>query len=345
MNAAPSSPPPRLHFIDELRGFAIAIVVLGHALQYTLIAPDGNPVYRFIYSFHMPLFMFISGFVYSGAKRGIGDEARLKSRTLLLPFLAWLPATFIWIQLGPAPLDPRAFIARVVASPDAGGLWFLWVLFLINLMIILGRTLLPSRPLIAASAFWVVLNALVLARPQSNLLGIKLLCWHFPFFLAGLLFRRHNAARYLGPAVALACAVLFLLLEQNWSRTNTSAGMRGISVVVLRGFNYLTAFSAIFALYKLFSSVSMGPLKPALQYLGRVSLEIYATHIYFVAAAVFATGAGELSDATRVCIACLIGLTGALVSTWAIKRWQPLALLMFGQIRPTHDSVTFVGRT
>ena len=40
--------------LDLLKGFAIILVVLGHINVVT-------PVENFIYSFHMSLFMFISG--------------------------------------------------------------------------------------------------------------------------------------------------------------------------------------------------------------------------------------------------------------------------------------------
>ena len=59
---------------DLLRGFAIVLVVLGHCIQ------DGSGVgyrsealyfsdrlYQFIYSFHMPLFMMISGYLSWGS--------------------------------------------------------------------------------------------------------------------------------------------------------------------------------------------------------------------------------------------------------------------------------------
>lgn len=49
--------------VDLLKGYAIILVVLGHALQYNINNFDNNIVFRIIYSFHMPLFMFASGYV------------------------------------------------------------------------------------------------------------------------------------------------------------------------------------------------------------------------------------------------------------------------------------------
>lgn len=51
----------RLEYIDTLRGFAIFLVVLGHVLEHAGLK-DGF-LFHLIYSFHMPLFICISGFV------------------------------------------------------------------------------------------------------------------------------------------------------------------------------------------------------------------------------------------------------------------------------------------
>ncbi|MDE6264225.1 MAG: acyltransferase family protein [Paramuribaculum sp.] len=53
----------RLFYIDNLRGFLIILVKLGHCIQNLYTDFDQNIVFRYIYSFHMPLFMFIRGFV------------------------------------------------------------------------------------------------------------------------------------------------------------------------------------------------------------------------------------------------------------------------------------------
>ena len=51
-------------YIDVIKGFAILCVVVGHVLEFCfgdVNANYKNPLYVAIYSFHMPLFAFISG--------------------------------------------------------------------------------------------------------------------------------------------------------------------------------------------------------------------------------------------------------------------------------------------
>lgn len=59
--------------IDFMRGIAICLVVLGHNIQYGsgrnfLVSSDfyNNSVFKLIYSFHMPLFALIAGYVFFG---------------------------------------------------------------------------------------------------------------------------------------------------------------------------------------------------------------------------------------------------------------------------------------
>lgn len=51
----------RIEYIDILRGFAIFLVTLGHVLEKS--GYHESSLFAFIYSFHMPLFFCISGYV------------------------------------------------------------------------------------------------------------------------------------------------------------------------------------------------------------------------------------------------------------------------------------------
>ena len=123
----------RLTWVDSARGVAILLVVLGHAIQFTDEDFDSNAAFRFIYAVHMPLFMFISGMVARVAGMSTKEFLRNRARTLLLPFLAWLPLCWFAIAHIQRPEGFSAglgqFLLDVARSPDAGGLWFLLVIF------------------------------------------------------------------------------------------------------------------------------------------------------------------------------------------------------------------------
>lgn len=50
----------RIDYIDKLKGFAIILVVMGHVIEKSLMINE-QPINIFYTSFHMPLFMFLSG--------------------------------------------------------------------------------------------------------------------------------------------------------------------------------------------------------------------------------------------------------------------------------------------
>ena len=86
-------PTQRIEFIDSVKGFAIFCVLWGHCIQYLKDNADffHNPVFEFIYSFHIPLFFVVSGFFFkSSLKLNYKDFFQKKFFQLLLPCIIWL---------------------------------------------------------------------------------------------------------------------------------------------------------------------------------------------------------------------------------------------------------------
>ena len=81
----------RIQWMDALKLFGIFLVIMGHCIQYLLSSVYyDEPIFRLIYSFHMPLFMTVSGFF---SAHICGDTFKRflakKSRQLLLPALSF----------------------------------------------------------------------------------------------------------------------------------------------------------------------------------------------------------------------------------------------------------------
>ena len=72
----------RIEWIDTLRGFAMFYVILGHAF-----VTKSNFIRKYIYSFHMPLFFFISGMTSKKYDLSWLDFLKKKAKSLLLPYL------------------------------------------------------------------------------------------------------------------------------------------------------------------------------------------------------------------------------------------------------------------
>lgn len=80
----------RIIALDYLKGIAIFLVVWCHCIQYFLGETFDNTFYSIIYSFHMPLFMIISGYLSSTKTDGsIITLAVGKFRRLIIPNISW----------------------------------------------------------------------------------------------------------------------------------------------------------------------------------------------------------------------------------------------------------------
>ncbi len=91
----------RNEIVDLLKGLAIYLVILGHVIQcysYSSSQYLNNPAYLCIYSFHMPLFMYISGvLIYQSLLKSNSLLKIIKKRTvqLIYPYFVWGFALFI----------------------------------------------------------------------------------------------------------------------------------------------------------------------------------------------------------------------------------------------------------
>ena len=91
----------RLDWIDRLKGFAIFLMVMGHVIAWsfdsfdTILASSNKDilvVWKFVYSFHMPLFMFCSGFLFfKGFEwftvKNVGSIIWKRVQSLLVPYV------------------------------------------------------------------------------------------------------------------------------------------------------------------------------------------------------------------------------------------------------------------
>ena len=105
----------RIPYLDNIKGVLIVLVLIGHAIQYCSSTYEMDFSFRLIYSFHMPLFFFVSGYL---ANKGRWDRNLIPKRAiqLLLPFVTW---AFISPLLKTGTFDLNSSIQTLV-YPDNG---------------------------------------------------------------------------------------------------------------------------------------------------------------------------------------------------------------------------------
>lgn len=332
-------PPGRDIGVDALRGLSILLVVLGHSIanaENLLIAPAYNLEFyasKFLYTFHMPLFFLISGYVLFGKHIRVRDRAL----RLLPPFLAWIPVYYLvnhYIHHWPA-----AFLTSLkdnVLHP-AIGLWFLPTLFLCSLLLIPVRHLEERRSWMAGAylaAVFVVVNLL-----PVEILGVMQVKYFFAYVAIGYLAARHRptleriSAKRINAAL-LGLSALFLLLFTvlyYYGRINPYTFPVSLYDLFRTPVAYIIRYSMA-ALGIIFSigvirALKTGRPREAFAWFGLVTMDIYVAHFLMLQ---LTFGSGWL----KVLVSFVAGTVLPLaLSFLVLRQWWVTGALFLG-IKP-----------
>lgn len=122
----------RLYYMDIFRATGIILMVAGHV-------GFGTAFDKFIHAFHMPMFFFISGFLYSPKDITIKNFVLKKAKSLLLPYFSFgIFHTIINLRFNQS-ITPflNLLTTNTLSMPIAGALWFLTALFFTDIFFFL----------------------------------------------------------------------------------------------------------------------------------------------------------------------------------------------------------------
>ncbi|GAB6926963.1 acyltransferase family protein [Paenibacillus sp. JCM 10914] len=165
-------------YFDNLKFVLIVLVVGGHFIEPLVELTPIAVLYNFIYSFHMPLFVFVTGYF---SKRIEDDRYTLKIlQGLVIPYLIFqsLYALFDYYVLSGEKLAFTYFYPN----------WILWFLF----SCVLWKVFLPYVVKIRYPIL-VCLIVAILAGYSADIsyfAGLSRTLYFFPFFLMGYYFKR-----------------------------------------------------------------------------------------------------------------------------------------------------------
>jgi uncharacterized membrane protein YcfT len=145
---APAGTKRRLAWVDCAKGIGILLVVFGHVWRGLhgagIVIPEETYQFtdRLIYSFHMPLFFFLSGlFIERSAQKGSAQFLKDKLATIAWPYLVWtfLQGGISHVLAQYTNSEPPSFAELCLGlfyAPYAH-FWFLYVLFVYSLLFLL----------------------------------------------------------------------------------------------------------------------------------------------------------------------------------------------------------------
>lgn len=170
-------------YFDLVKFFVLFFMLWGHAIQYCSIDFDffGNPVFKAIYGFHMPLFALVSGWFFFFSVQKYSFEYILKKKCLSMAFsivsgnfLYW--AFYVCIEIIRTK-DTSLFV-------NGGwidflyGLWFLWAIMIAMAIVAFACKKVKNR---IVSVLVVILGAALFFVFPNSVLCIFV----YPYFLIG----------------------------------------------------------------------------------------------------------------------------------------------------------------
>lgn len=255
--------------IDILRGIAVITVLLGHAIQRGMIVGfQSNLLFKIIYSFHMPLFIVLSGYTFYLSNSQFNIKFLIKKlKRLVIPLVVWSYIMFFiknfwFVGIKPFISFPDSILEYtkiLILHPDYI-FWFLFIIFVFQTLLCVINKL-PKQyflPIILSiiAIFW---------KLPVEYMGIYWLRLYFPIFVVGYYIGKYkesfisNCKYFIIPSVLIIC----LFFKNYLSGNNSILG------------TYTLSLSICLLLYFIISKINLNIFKTVFSYLGRYSLQIY----------------------------------------------------------------------
>jgi len=332
LSAMPATQKPRLLDIDRAKGLAIVLVVFGHLVPHGTL-PAGQEWYDVlwyaIYRFHMPFFMYLSGFVFffSGSHRALegayGVFLKRRAWRLLVPFFCFaaiivggklVAAQFMEVANRPDDLaDGIYHVFFGTESSAARSIWYVFVLFVYAAATpILWLVLRGNMALLLGISF------LAYLLPLPDQLYLDRAGRYFVFFAVGGLVAQHRGAVMLQfmrlfPVALLVFAISFLLARRDVPPDLSMFIIGMLSIPVLHQIVRLPALQT----------------ENVLLFLGQYAFVIYLLNTICIGVAkglfvkVLPFSGGYFLLALAVLFAA--GLAGPILFKCCVLRWWPAA--------------------
>lgn|SRR5574344_33400 len=194
----------RSALLDNLKYILIVLVVWGHVLNNSDSGINGITL-NYIFSFHMPAFIFISGYLTT-----IKDKQPFKKSITRLIETLLIYNVLIWLAYFTYPKDVYSALTMQFA------LWYLLSLIYYRCIVQYAHKILDSNKAVVM-AVSIVLALLAGLIPNGRILAIYRTIAFFPFFMAGYYIRKGNGLKTIRKIPKWAALMFIIASFIGWS--------------------------------------------------------------------------------------------------------------------------------
>lgn len=268
--------------VDILKGYACFLVVFGHVIMGIRKAGMDVPVFfywleKFIWTYHVDLFMFLSGYVYSliGAWKKQGTRTKFilyKLINLGIPYFCFSIVYIVINSLMGSSVNNALNLTDIfnLWRIPVAQYWFIYVLFFLFLFYVSMSKILKD---------WQIIGVLFIINILVRITGISLgyiqvaLDMSIVFGVGVIIKRINYGEKALWPKI---CIMMVHILC--------------VSIALVYGFNKIFVLEEMIALLGIFASIAfvsliskVNTIKSILLFICRYSFPIYLLHTIFTA--------------------------------------------------------------
>lgn len=277
----------REEWCDIAKGILIFLVVFGHCIQNIEIPTLGlGYVYVIIYSFHMPAFFILSGYLFKNKKERSIIFIKRKIKKLIIPAFCFLPFVIIYKEIRGMDISLNySEIAKTILNIRGGvysNLWFFGALFIASVIIYIVMSYTEKESMLIALGMGCLLISAVWNRIidvgfplffEEGILAV-------PFMIVGIELKKYYKADCTSKLsmmillpVTILCIVYKVLVDNTVVNFYELSYGNIISFVIIA----LVFSFMLFYVCRLIKKIDI------LNDIGRESLWIYGTHWIFIA--------------------------------------------------------------
>ena len=270
----------RIEWIDMAKGYGMIAVIISHLCL--------GPLKLWIYTFHMPLFFFLSGYVFSN-KDSFPDFIKKKAKGLLVPYFSLgIPMVLFTILFNVykntfSVEQTVDLVKAFMIQKRQWTLWYIACLFFLNIIFYVITKFVKHKSIIGL----IVAISAVAGLWYYNT-GGEALPWNIdvcltalPFFFVGYVIKLNFnkvekvfSKKYAG----FILFVVFGIINVVFGALNILTTEKGLEMFYSEYanpvFTYISAFAGVFAVIIFSSFITLKPIK----YIGENSLVYYAWH-------------------------------------------------------------------
>jgi fucose 4-O-acetylase-like acetyltransferase len=316
--------------IDALKGYAIVLVVSGHIIAFSDTNAQLFLISKFIYSFHMPLFFFVSGYVVFGRIRpNLIVWVGKKFYQLAIPYIIFtIIFSFALFGIVPANFTFTNVLWALWAYTVPNSAWFLPVLLeailLLVIFIFLERFFSKYLFIFYFISFCIVIPL----TPLDKVGPLHQICLYSPYVFMGYLVSRYHENIFTHMKVIeitgiIAFAVLFFLKFLNLIPSVVSDNLL---------YTYVLATGGIILSWVIIQIIIKIKVSQIFIFLGIFTLEIYLTHLLLLCGFTFRKwpvwfGSGYSAAVSGTIYLLVLSLSASL----ALSYNRIISLILFGR--------------